>query len=45
MEVSGVMRMKVLCENVLGGHGEDAVKTLSGECGKSKLAIGRTIVR
>ena len=36
--------MKASGENVLGGHEEDVVKTLSGECGKSNFVVGRTIV-
>ena len=36
--------MKVLGGNVLGGHEEDVVKTLSGEYEKSNFVVGRKIV-
>jgi hypothetical protein len=36
--------MKALGGNVLGGHEEDVVKTLLGECGKSNFVVGRTVV-
>jgi hypothetical protein len=36
--------MKALGGNVLGGHEEDVVKTLSKEYGKSNFVVGWTIV-
>lgn len=30
--------------NVLGGHEEDVLKTLSGESGKSSFVAGRVVV-
>lgn len=36
--------MKAMGGNVLGGHEEDVVKTLSGEYGKSNFVVGTMIV-
>ena len=36
--------MKAFGENVLGGHEEDVVRTLSGVFGKSKFVAGRMTV-